>query len=546
MPTIRTFFLAVMCGLWAISGATAQDTSLIAPNIFLRGMSIAQGVRYSAAFVKPSDDTALRNVSVEITLPQEAVFLEMLISRQIEFDVIRRSPQKQLTLIWQISRVRADQLLDAFSFTVAKPLTAPLQFYMQWQDEDGLSHVENFFEHPTITDATQTEQTLTFTQSGFQSVGATGVQIAPPSAALPLTLNIHLLPNDFNPPPDYGDLWWCSLMALEGLPAGTSAQVIVPLRRPVAPFTSLALFQQQADGTWTPLETQAIVTADGQYVLYTHPGGLVASGGPEEIQQMPVTVEQAVIVDVPSIPEPAPVIAIEPPPAPTDIPQIPIEPTQIPVEPTQIPVQPIQIPVQPTLSNITDGSSNTIIIGEARRTPTLLPTLPAASPTSKTDGVITVGGITATPALLPTLSNITDGSSNTIIIGEVRRTPTLAPTSKIDGVVANLATPTRSTITDGSSNTIIIGEATRRPTPPLPATRPAAIATLTPLPTPTTVNLSPGVIVNPPPLNAPILPFGSGGIRVEIVAVSNKSMTQCSVGAINCAVVMRVPGKGAR
>jgi len=52
----------------------------------------------------------------------------------------------------------------------------------------------------------------------------------------------------------------------------------VPLRRPVAPFTELFLFQQQADESWLALDDKGIVTADGQFVMYRHPGGLIATG----------------------------------------------------------------------------------------------------------------------------------------------------------------------------------------------------------------------------------------------------------------------------
>ena len=685
MRDIRAALLTILFAFLTVSGVGAQD-SIIAPNIFVRGMQLPQGVRYSAAFVKPSDDTILRNVSVEMTLPGDAVFLEMLISRQIEFDVIRRSPQKQLTLIWQISRISTDQALDSFSFTVAHPLTEAVEFYMQWQDENGELHVENFFERPIIVDATQSEQTVTLTQASMQMLGATGIQIAPPANALPLSVTARVLSSDFNPPPEYGDLWWCSLLALEGLPAGTAASVIVPLRRPVAPFTALAMFQQQADRTWRPLETQAIVTADGQYAQYIHSGGVVATGGPEEIQQTPLSAEKAVIVDVATEPDPAPVIEapveviqiqapLEPVAAPIDaIVVVPIEPEQPPIQPTQAPVISTSAPVEPpqippTSASITDGSSNTIIVGENPRptlapvvntlapvgtkktngittvgltstpsagssnvivvggitssspTPTLLPFLEGSLPTSTlrpplagiTDGssntilfgeatstatspspapvatgkggAIIIGGVNLTPTLLPflegslstptlrpPLAGITDGSSNTILFGEATHTavPSPAPfaTGKggaiiVGGITSSSPTPTllptlgstsptltpplRSTlagITDGSSNTILFGEATRT-VPPL-VTRVPPTATRVPTLIPTTVSLSPGVIVNPPPLVNPIQPFGGGGTRVEIVAVSIKQMTQCSAGSVNCAIIVRVLGKGKR
>src|SRR5690606_34927816 len=155
---------------------------------------------------------------------------------------------------------------------------------------------------------------------------------------------------------EYGNLWWCSLLEINGLPAGTTADVIVPLRRSLAPFTPVQLYQQQSDGSWLVLDQQGIVTADGQYAMYVHPGGIVATGVPAELQSQTVPIAEIVSEQVIDVRPPDP------------------QPTNAPGE-------------------IADGSSNTIIIGED-----VPPTDVPPPPTS--------------------VGQITDGSSNTIFIGE--------------------------------------------------------------------------------------------------------------------------------
>src|SRR5687767_15148133 len=199
--------LLVSVLLMMVGGAQAQETeSVIAPNIFLRGLHLPQGVRYTATFI-PSVDQALRNISVEITLPPEAQLIEMLVSQQVDFDVVRMNREGALTLIWQIARVPTETPLDAFAFTVVEPLTSDVEFYMEWKDANGTQLFENFLEVPPVTVALETEGALTVAPGAFQPVGQTGVQVALPDDMEPLTLIFHVLPVDFNPPAEYGDIW---------------------------------------------------------------------------------------------------------------------------------------------------------------------------------------------------------------------------------------------------------------------------------------------------------------------------------------------------
>lgn len=268
---------------------TQAQAEPLSPQLFLRGIQLTQGVRYTASFVKPADTTVVRNISVEVTLPADTRLTEMLVSKQVDFDVVRVNAAGELTLIWQLLRVNSDTPVEPFAFTVKAPLTAELEFFMKWQAEDGTQFIENFIELPPVVNATQNEGQISPTLEGFAPVLRTGVQVSVPAPEVPYIMTVHVLDTNFNPPAEFGNIWWCSLLEILGLPDNTLADVIVPLRRPVAPFTALQLFQQQADESWLPLDTPAVVTADGQFVMYTHPGGIVAAGGDPSIQLEVVT-----------------------------------------------------------------------------------------------------------------------------------------------------------------------------------------------------------------------------------------------------------------
>lgn len=282
------FLLMILILMTPIPSAQAQSEP-IAPQIFLRGLQLAQGVRYTASFVKPTDATVLRNISIELTLPADTRLTEMLVSKQVDFDVVRVNSAGELTLIWQILRVAGDTPFEPFAFTVKEPLSTEIEFYIEWQSEDRTQFFENFFELPPLVNASQDEGQISPTLPGFAFVMRTGVQVSAPAPEVPYIMNVRVLSTDFNPPAELGNIWWCSLLEINNLPANTQVEVIVPLRRPVAAFTALQLFHQQADGSWKALEGQAVVTADGQFAMYTHPGGIVATGGDDSIQLEVVT-----------------------------------------------------------------------------------------------------------------------------------------------------------------------------------------------------------------------------------------------------------------
>jgi len=264
---------------------------------------------------------------------------------------------------------------------------------------------------------------------------------------------VRVLPVSFNPPAEFGVFWWCSLAEMNGVPAGESVDVVVPLRRPIAPFTKLALFQQNAYGSWSLLPKMGTVTADGLSVAYVHPGGLVASGGEEGLQPAQVNLEEA-----------------------TDGTSNTIAFSESPSQPDNV--------VQ---TGVEDGTNNTVIIGEANSVPP-----PATDGTSNT---VIIGEVTSAPAFSPTTGAV-DGNSNTIIIGEETSAPAFSPTTgAVDGnsntiiigeeTSAPAFSPTTGAV-DGNSNTIIIGEVTLTPPPALVTSTPEPEATLALITTSTT------------------------------------------------------------
>jgi len=279
---------------------------------------------------------------------------------------------------------------------------------------------------------------------------------------------VRVLPVSFNPPAEFGVFWWCSLAEMNGVPAGESVDVVVPLRRPIAPFTKLALFQQNAYGSWSLLPKMGTVTADGLSVAYVHPGGLVASGGEEGLQPAQVNLEEATdgtsntiaFSESPSQPDNVVQTGVEDG---TNNTVIIGEANSVPPPATDGTSNTVIIgEVDPIPPPATDGTSNTVIIGEVD------PVLPPA--TDGNSNTIIIGEETSAPAFSPTTGAV-DGNSNTIIIGEETSAPAFSPTT---GAV------------DGNSNTIIIGEVTLTPPPALVTSTPEPEATLALITTSTT------------------------------------------------------------
>jgi hypothetical protein len=510
------------CLITLVTGCSKSndEAAVIAPTVLIRGMEGETRTVYSVSVVKPQDDAVMTDLRGEIILPPGVELAELLVPKSINRAYAALNKDGAVGLVWEQAQVAASAPVEPFSFALDAPLTGELEFYLRWTDENGKQVVENFFEVPPVFNASTAREDVNLSGEGYVQVGDTGVQLLAEDGGKPLALHVEVLPASFNPPESLGAIWWCSIVSIGGLPEGQSVQVVVPLRRPIAPFTALQLVRQATDGSWARLSATAIVTADGQYVTYVHPGGSIATGGPEVIRP------EAVAVPPESV-SAAQGIAKEGKGSTSEFSVFTsttrdrggnvIVVGQATAAPTAAPAT-----AQPAAGGIQDGSSNTIIIGEATVAP------PTAQPGSIQDGssnTIIIGEATAVlPTAQPPPGNIQDGSSNTIIIGEA----TVAPPTAQPG-----------NIQDGSSNTIIIGETTPTPVSGSGVT-PTAAATAGPVVVP------PSVELNPESLNGTAGTFGAGGVRIQIRLKLAGEFVQCQVGGVNCATVNRRTGTRGR
>jgi hypothetical protein len=119
------------------------------------------------------------------------------------------------------------------------------------------------------------------TAGSFVPAGDSGVLIGAAADSLPdgTTLRGRVLGSAANPPPTVaGDLWWCAMMELTGLPPDTAVLVFAPTRQPLPANAWLPVFALRGD-TWTELPDQrGLVTFAGQYVALVHRGGVLATG----------------------------------------------------------------------------------------------------------------------------------------------------------------------------------------------------------------------------------------------------------------------------
>ena len=400
-----------------VAGTMAQSAAPspveLASTVSATGLRFVDGVRYTVTALQPPGSAA-HHLVAEIALPAGAELLDAFGSAPLQFRGTRVTSEAT-SLIWTADLVPADAALGPFAFTLREPLTGPLTVFLQWAGDDpNQIQVISTYVTPELREAGNDLERVTVPPGGtgdLVPVGATGVwlYVAPDVVSEETSVLVGEMSTDLNPPPEYGTIWWCSGLALAGLPDGAQVQVLVPLRRPLPPLTTTALFALQPDNTWRALDDQGVVTLDGQYVAYTHPGGVIATGVEGELRPEEQPPVEALPQDAPPPPpppaeppppvEPPPppppaeaVIAANPPPPPAEAPPEPPpveQPTLLP--PTDVP--PTEVPV-PTSAPLADGAANT--------TNTAAPVVRPVSPTvAVTRSLIVIGALTAT-AIQPT------------------------------------------------------------------------------------------------------------------------------------------------
>lgn len=287
----RVFLLSVLLlliGAVGIMPALTQPGAVteLSPQIVLRAINLGDTIRYTASLIKPAD-LELETASFSITLPGDADVAAVFETDRVTFTGVQRDPEAT-TLVWSAEDLGAASAIDALTFTLAEELSTDMEVYVQYVGSTvGAVSVSG---KPEIAPALAAEEgDLVIGPNGTGArmlpVGASGVRVGVAAGLLDdeTTIVARQLPMDQNPPPDLttdegAAFWWCSLVQIDDLPAGSAVSVMVPARRPIAPFTPVRLFALQPDGTWLPLEALGIVSADGQYIQYVHPGGVIAAG----------------------------------------------------------------------------------------------------------------------------------------------------------------------------------------------------------------------------------------------------------------------------
>ncbi len=294
--------LVVYCLLLSPHGfsvAQASEVLISAPrtmNVALSGVELDSGFRYTASLIKP-DELMVEALYLEVKFPEIITPTQVLTTEQLQFEGMRQQGN-QTILSWFARDIEPHIAIDAISFVTESPISTDIETYAEWvataerHYEIGSTLLTN---KPALTHANLFSDAIIIGAEGtggeMLPVGGTGVLIGVGANQLleETEIVVSKLPSEANPPAEVGDFWWCSLVQIEHIPEGAAVSVIVPLRRPIAPFTPVTLFRQNADGTWEQIPQQGIVTADGQSVAYVHTGGVIATGVSNEIR--PVNAE---------------------------------------------------------------------------------------------------------------------------------------------------------------------------------------------------------------------------------------------------------------
>jgi hypothetical protein len=254
-----------------MTGAKAQQAAQ--PMLLMSALQLPDTTRYTVTIANPTQ-TTLGDLQLAVQLPADAVFDHALETP----GYTQFQGAQDGTLSWTGTSFAPTDEIDAFTFFLQQPTSGSFSVTASW---DSGSVQGQFSPAPQAATDSETDVTLDAGSlaAGVVPVGNTGVVILGPSGTLPAgtTLHVQVLGATANPPAGTGDLWWCAIVRIDGLPDGAGVVVLVPARQPLPPGAAINLFAQQGD-QWTPLDRQAGVTGDGQFIQYLHTGGVVASG----------------------------------------------------------------------------------------------------------------------------------------------------------------------------------------------------------------------------------------------------------------------------
>jgi hypothetical protein len=294
----------------------AQSQAPPAPQAFLTAQQTADGVRYAVTLLR-DPGMALRDVRVEVHLPPGAQFVEGYETPGIT----RFLGNDRGTLRWAAPEFPPGPYVDAFTFLLRARPPDELAATVRWGGDPAGQAQLRSNPRPIVATAVAGEIVLgsegttelvpseadpnvmvPAANPGGVPVGDTGVLIAVPPGAVPdgTVVRVRKLAPDADPPAAAGDLWWCAMVEVTGLPPGVEAYLYVPPRRPLPPWSDVALFTER-DGRWERSERNGSVDFSGQYIWMPTRGGVLAAGQPPGVRNVAVSTTAAGAVATPGV-----------------------------------------------------------------------------------------------------------------------------------------------------------------------------------------------------------------------------------------------------
>jgi hypothetical protein len=262
----------------------AQDAEQHQPALRLSAVQLADRVRYAVSVLRPTG-ASLSNLSVAVKLPATAEVVDTLqTSGRTVF-----LGKSNGALNWSAPGYEADEPADAITFSLREVADEPIGVQAAWTDGEGAVADQDLKATPTVVTATTTEADVSLSDAALSgelvAAGDTGVQLQLVDGTVPdgTVLHIRRLPAGENPPAGVGSPWWCAELSLEGLPEGAAVAVVVPTRQPLPAGQTVDLFGNSGDG-WQALTEQGQASLDGQFVRFTHHGGVIAAGTSTKLQ----------------------------------------------------------------------------------------------------------------------------------------------------------------------------------------------------------------------------------------------------------------------
>jgi hypothetical protein len=254
------------------AGATRVDEP-VPVTLRISGIDLGSRARYAVTLQRPLD-AVLTNAQVGVQLPAGAELVE--VAQPLGRAAFGGHSGSVLT--WAIAEVAAGEPAPVLSFSLAAPAAGIILASLT---HDGASDAVEAEFVGELARATAMEAEVALPATGeFVTAGDTGVVLGVASGdGAGAMVRVRRLGPDANPPDaDLLGVWWCALVAIDGLPEGVTLSVVAPARQALAPDAPLLVFEQAAGADWAALPDAATVTPDGQFISFFHSGGLRATG----------------------------------------------------------------------------------------------------------------------------------------------------------------------------------------------------------------------------------------------------------------------------